>query len=142
MDLDEMLGIDPADPVARRARRLHEADEKLIAELVKRRRELGLSQDEVARRMDTGQSTVARIESGARDLHQSTLRRYAMAVEAVVEHRVVPDDPGQARSAAILRDLLPDLDDKFGWPAVDFPFNDIEQWGPPPKRGRLRAGRE
>lgn len=124
MDLGELLGIDPTEPLARRARRLRESDRKLINDLVARRQELGLSQVEVARRMDTGQATVARIESGIRDLHQSTLRRYAMAVEAVIEHDVVPDDRAQARSAAILKDLRASVGQPFcgedaGWPAGD-----------------------
>lgn len=91
VNLEDILGIDPDDCLDRRARRLIEADRKLLAELVQRRKELGLKQAEVARRMDTDQGSVARIESGGRDLHQSTLRRYAMAVEAVIEHRVVSD---------------------------------------------------
>jgi transcriptional regulator with XRE-family HTH domain len=109
MDLDDLLGIDPSDPVDRRARALHDADRKLIEDLVARRTELGLSQQEVARRMDTGQSTVARIEAGSRDLRQSTIRRYAMAVEALIEHAVTPDDPRRAQSSAIIRDLGPQL---------------------------------
>lgn len=88
MNIDDLLGINPNDETARHARQLVEADRRLIAELVERRRDLGLSQREVARRMDSDQSTVARIESGGRDLHQSTIRRYAMAVDAVVEHKV------------------------------------------------------
>lgn len=105
MTLDELLGIDLTDPVALRARRLREADRKLLGELVAKRRELRLSQEEVARRMDTSQATVARIESGVRDLHQSTVRRYAMAVEVFIEHLVTTDDRGLARSAAMLRDF-------------------------------------
>ena len=38
--------------------------------------------------MDSDQATVARFESGQRDLHQSTLRRYALAVNALIEHVV------------------------------------------------------
>lgn len=109
MNLDDMLGIDPTDAVARRAAQLLETDRKLLSDLVARRHELGLSQTEVARRMDTSQPVVARMESGVRDMHQSTLRRYAMAVEATVEHSVVPDDRGQARSAQVLADLRSQL---------------------------------
>lgn len=109
MDLDEILGIDTTSPVDRRAKRLLDADRRLLADLVARRKQLKLSQAEVARRMDIGQSAVARIESGVRDLHQSTLRRYAMAVESVVEHQVVPDDPGLQRSAKIIQGLRDQL---------------------------------
>lgn len=99
MDVNDMLGIKPNDPLAERAKALQDADRQLLADLVARRHELGLKQAEVARRMDSDQSTVARIESGGRDLHQSTIRRYAMAVEALVEHRVVPADRSRAKAA-------------------------------------------
>ncbi len=52
----------------------------LSEELVARRRELGLSQTEVAARMKTSQSAVARIESGSADVRVSTLERYAAAI--------------------------------------------------------------
>ena len=52
----------------------------LAAELVSRRVSLGLSQTEVAARMGTSQSAVARLESGATDTRASTLERYAAAV--------------------------------------------------------------
>lgn len=120
MSLEDVLGIDLSRPVDRRARRLREADRKLLRDLVERREELQISQAEVARRMDTSQSTVARIESGTRDLHQSTIRRYAMAVEAVVEHVVVPDDKAQIRSTDILRDLRDQLaKHETRWPGLD-----------------------
>jgi len=89
MDIDDILEIDAFDPHAHRAKLLLDADRKLIADLVARRKELGLTQTEVGARMDSDQSTVAKIEAGGRDLHQSTLRRYAMAVDALIEHRVI-----------------------------------------------------
>ena len=52
----------------------------LVTELVARRRELGLSQTEVAAQMGTSQSAVARLESGAPDVRLTTLERYAAAV--------------------------------------------------------------
>jgi predicted transcriptional regulator len=52
----------------------------LTAELVDRRHRLGLSQTEVAARMGTSQSAVARLEAGAGDVRLSTLERYAAAV--------------------------------------------------------------
>jgi transcriptional regulator with XRE-family HTH domain len=53
---------------------------ELAAELTGRRQSLGLSQTQVAARMGTSQSAVARIESGANDVRLSTLERYAAAV--------------------------------------------------------------
>jgi transcriptional regulator with XRE-family HTH domain len=52
----------------------------LIRGLVERRQAAGLSQTEVAARMGTSQSAVARLESGATDVRASTLERYAAAV--------------------------------------------------------------
>jgi transcriptional regulator with XRE-family HTH domain len=52
----------------------------LAAALSARRLELGLSQTEVAARMGTSQSAVARLESGQADLRLSTLERYAAAL--------------------------------------------------------------
>ena len=49
------------------------------------RKERGYSQAEVANRMKTGQSTVARIESGEYDVRLSTLERYAVAIGARFE---------------------------------------------------------
>ena len=52
----------------------------LAAALCAKRVELGLSQTEVAARMGTSQSAVARLESGEADLRLSTLERYAAAI--------------------------------------------------------------
>jgi len=54
--------------------------EALAAELVSARLDAGLSQTEVAARMGTSQSAVARLESGEADVRLSTLERYAAAV--------------------------------------------------------------
>jgi transcriptional regulator with XRE-family HTH domain len=53
-------------------------------ELVSRRRQLGLSQTEVAARMGTSQSAVARLETGQGDVRLSTLERYAAALGSSV----------------------------------------------------------
>lgn len=59
---------------------------RLLADaLVERRLVTGLSQTEVAARMGTSQSAVARIESGAADVKLSTLERYAVAVGMVLD---------------------------------------------------------
>jgi transcriptional regulator with XRE-family HTH domain len=52
----------------------------LVRDLVAQRQAAGLSQTEVAARMGTSQSAVARLESGATDIRASTLERYAAAV--------------------------------------------------------------
>ena len=72
--------------MARRRRELAES-------LTTRRLELGLSQTEVAARMGTSQSAVARLESGAADVRLSTLERYAVALGAGLDVRLL-DSPG------------------------------------------------
>lgn len=57
----------------------------LAEDLVARRVALGLTQTEVAARMRTSQSAVARLESGASDVRLSTLERYAAALGHVVD---------------------------------------------------------
>jgi len=52
----------------------------LVRDLVAQRQAAGLSQTQVAARMGTSQSAVARLESGATDIRASTLERYAAAV--------------------------------------------------------------
>lgn len=53
----------------------------LVQALVRRRREHGLSQTDVAARMGTSQSAVARLEAAAGDVRLSTLQRYAAALD-------------------------------------------------------------
>jgi len=60
----------------------------LAEELVSHRLALGLSQTEVAARMGTSQSAVARLESGESDIRLSTLERYAAAVGYVIDWRL------------------------------------------------------
>ena len=65
---------------------------QLIAELVRVRRDSGLSQTEIAARMGTSQSAVARLESGELDARMSTLERYAAAVGCTVNWQVRPSE--------------------------------------------------
>ena len=67
--------------MARRRRALTEA-------LVARRMAVGLSQTEVAARMGTSQSAVARLEAGQADVRLSSLERYAAAVDQVIDWRL------------------------------------------------------
>jgi predicted transcriptional regulator len=61
---------------------------ELIDELVRARRESELSQTELAARMGTSQSAVARLESGELDARLSTLERYAAALGRTVDWQV------------------------------------------------------
>jgi DNA-binding Xre family transcriptional regulator len=61
-------------------RRMSQDRGRLIKELAARRQDAGLSQTEIAARMGTSQSAVARLESGEADVRASTLERYAAAL--------------------------------------------------------------
>ncbi|MDQ3764413.1 MAG: helix-turn-helix domain-containing protein [Actinomycetota bacterium] len=60
----------------------------LMTELVAARRERGLSQTEIAARMGTSQSAVARLERGDVDARLSTLERYVAALGRTVDWQV------------------------------------------------------
>ena len=74
---------------------------ELARELSRRRREAGLTQAEIARRMGTSQGQITRLESGA-DTRLSTVARYATALGVKVDWSIsdasaTPPRPG-ARS--------------------------------------------
>ena len=57
--------------------------------LIKARTEAGLTQEEVAKRMGTTQSVIARLESGRRFPSLKTIYRYAQATNSKPEIRLV-----------------------------------------------------
>lgn len=63
--------------------------------LAERRRRQGMSQTEVAARMHTSQSAVARLEANRDDLRLSTLERYAKALGHTMRFGVAPVDDSQ-----------------------------------------------
>ena len=77
----------------------------LSGQLVSLRRELGLSQAEVAARMGTSQSAVARFEAGDLDVRLSTVERYTTALGGRLEWRIdrgtTPDWTADAGPAAV-----------------------------------------
>jgi transcriptional regulator with XRE-family HTH domain len=88
MSKGERLYARPGGPVLPGFREMAERRRQLVAELLARRRELGLSQTEVAARMGTSQSAVARVESGVADVRLTTLERYAAAVGQQLDWRL------------------------------------------------------
>jgi transcriptional regulator with XRE-family HTH domain len=68
------------DPVFPGFKQMAERRRELAEAFVAKRVKLGLTQTEVAARMGTSQSAVARIESGDADVRMSTLERYAAAL--------------------------------------------------------------
>jgi len=61
---------------------------RLLKELVRKRERANLTQQEVATKMGTSQSAVARLEGGGTDLRLSTVDRYATAVGHRMEWRL------------------------------------------------------
>jgi DNA-binding XRE family transcriptional regulator len=76
-------------------RRMSAERRRLVAGLAAQRQSAGLSQTEVAARMGTSQSAVARLETGEADLRVSTLERYAAAIGSQISWQVRLDDPGR-----------------------------------------------
>lgn len=68
-----------ADPGVKRAYEAMQPEFDLARELIAARSRAGLSQAEVAERMGTTQSVVARIESGTQLPSMRTIQRYALA---------------------------------------------------------------
>jgi predicted transcriptional regulator len=77
------------DPEFRGSYEAQKPEFKLAKQLILARRRAGLSQAEVAKRMGTTQSAVARLESGAGSPALRSLRRYAEAVGCQVQLRVL-----------------------------------------------------
>jgi|ERR1022692_208839 transcriptional regulator with XRE-family HTH domain len=69
-------------------RRMTAQRRDLVAELADQRQSAGLSQTEIAARMGTSQSAVARLEAGAADVRASTLERYAAAIGSEITWRL------------------------------------------------------
>ena len=84
MDLERRTAFPGLQGLAARRR-------ELVKELVEARRERGLSQTEIAARMGTSQSAVARLERGDIDVRLSTVERYAAAVGRTVDWRIGPN---------------------------------------------------
>ena len=81
-------------------RRMAEQRRRLVTELTAERQAARLSQTEVAARMGTSQSAVARLESGAADARASTLERYAAAVGHQITWELRSSRPGAPRGEA------------------------------------------
>jgi DNA-binding Xre family transcriptional regulator len=66
---------------------------RLVTELTAQRVSARLSQTEVAARMGTSQSAVARLEAGEADVRTSTLERYAAAIGSEITWRLQDTPP-------------------------------------------------
>jgi ribosome-binding protein aMBF1 (putative translation factor) len=79
-----------ANPAVRQAYDAQAPEFELARELIAARTQAGLTQGEVAARMGTTQSVVARIESGRGTPSLRTVQRFASAVGARAVVRMVP----------------------------------------------------
>jgi predicted transcriptional regulator len=75
-------------PVFPGFREMAERRQSLSGQLTALRHRVGLSQVEVAARMGTSQSAVARFEAGDLDVRLSTVERYTTALGATLEWRI------------------------------------------------------
>ena len=78
-------------------RRMAEERRRLVTDLTAERQAARLSQTEVAARMGTSQSAVARLESGEADARASTLERYAGAIGRQITWRLQAPAPRPPR---------------------------------------------
>ncbi len=81
-----------------RARSLALAQRGLLSELVALRQQHQLTQAMVAERMGVSQAAVSQFERYDANPTLSTIRRYALAVGARLEHRVIDDQDGYVES--------------------------------------------
>ena len=88
------------DTLDRRADALVDGHARLLRDLVAMRAAHGLTQAEVAERMGVSQPTVAAFERYDANPTLSTLRRYALAVEARMETAVIAECAADAPPAA------------------------------------------
>lgn len=97
--LEELLGIDPNDPLVKRARSLVGASWDMRDELIQIRKDRGLTRSYVAQTMGVSEESVREFEHYSSNPKLSLVTRYAMAVGAFVTHQVwadpdyVPDNP-------------------------------------------------
>ena len=98
---EEFEAIQLSDPVFKAEFDALEEEFTLLGVMVKARHNAGMSQSDVAKRMNTKQSNIARIEAnGGSKKHSpslNTLRKYAKAVGCALDVRFVPLDSVDAR---------------------------------------------
>jgi DNA-binding XRE family transcriptional regulator len=80
------------DPEMRAAYDDASARHAVLDGLVAARHDAGLTQSDVAKRMDVGQPTISELESEGGDPRLSTIQRYARAVGCRIAVRVDADD--------------------------------------------------
>jgi transcriptional regulator with XRE-family HTH domain len=95
--MDDIIRRWMKDPAFRREYDALEEEFTLARELIRARAKADLTQAEVAKRMRTSQSAVARLEGGRMNASLDTLRRYARATGSTLR---VSLDPVKTKKAA------------------------------------------
>lgn len=99
--LDELVAaLEEAPDFVQADRRLKPYYDLVLA-IIKRRNELGLTQQDLAERAGTHQSRISKIESAEHDIRLSTLIQIAQALDAQVSIQLVP--AGSSEPIAIPR---------------------------------------
>jgi transcriptional regulator with XRE-family HTH domain len=80
-----------SDPEFRKEYEKADVEYTIVETLIRARTEAKLSQAELAKRIGTTQSAIARLESGSISPSLSTLRRYAAATGTRLHMELVPD---------------------------------------------------
>jgi predicted transcriptional regulator len=82
------------DPAYQEAFEATQLEFELAHQLIEARIRSGLSQEEVAAKMGTSQSAIARLESGTRMPSMRTLARFAQATQCHLHIRLTPHKVG------------------------------------------------
>ena len=93
MNLSELKKKWQRDPAFRKEYDVLKPEFALARQMIAARSRAGLSQAEVARRMKTTQSTIARLEGGGTLPSLNSLTRYAQAIGHRVDVRLVQSAP-------------------------------------------------
>lgn len=93
--------------VRSRAKVLSREHRQMRAALVQLRRDAGLTQGDLAKLLDVSQQAISKFERYDSDPKMSTVRRYANAVGALIDHRVVRDHGQSIVLAATKSEWVP-----------------------------------
>ncbi len=89
-DLQKHIQESMADPGFQKAWKETEPTYELIRQIIALRLRKGLTQRELARRIGTTQSVIARIESGGQNMSIRTLKKIANELDADVKIELLP----------------------------------------------------
>ena len=103
--LDELFANDLQDQEFQEIYRRQKPLYDLVAEIISRRLELGLTQKDLAKLAKTFQSRVSKIESGKHDFRLSTIVRIAEALETEVSIRLIPFEEARKKNEFTTEDL-------------------------------------